>query len=139
MASFAAAQRAAAPEEKSPIESVRRCSLGCVKNGAGQGRRGRERARSGVETRGRDAARIPRSLMRAAYHNLISFNIWGEAVGCQRRAKVVTPGVDPQIFTILIIVSAWDSVRGADVEGIFARFPSRDSGAPTRFPFCLDK
>lgn len=44
--------------------------------------------------RERSARANPRSLMRAAYHNLISFNIWGEAVGCQRRAKVVTPGVD---------------------------------------------
>lgn len=44
--------------------------------------------------REREARANPRSLMRAAYHNLISFNIWGEAVGCQRRAKVVTPGVD---------------------------------------------
>lgn len=45
-----------------------------------------------VGTQG-EARANPRSLMRAAYHNLISFNIWGEAVGCQRRAKVVTPGV----------------------------------------------
>lgn len=61
-----------------------------------------DRARDiGCEERGREseseiemrARANPRSLIRAAYHNLISFNIWGEAVGCRRRAKVVTPGV----------------------------------------------
>lgn len=106
---------AAAPEEKSPIESevytkVLSLSLfGCVKNGARQ----RGYARGGGAARESRA----RSLMRAAYHNLISFNIWGETVGCPQkvRAEVVTPGVGPaDIFTILIIVSAWAPVARCD-------------------------
>lgn len=56
----------------------------------------------------RRARANPRSLMLASYHNLISVDIWGEPMGRRGPCKGRNTGGRPWIFTILIIVSAWD-------------------------------
>lgn len=56
-------------------------------------------------------ARIQRSLMRASYYNLISVDVWGEPMGRREQRKGRNTGGRPWIFTILIIVSAWDHSR----------------------------
>ena len=79
------------------VDWVRRHG-GCVKNGART-----------VPKGGKWGARAnARSLMRASYHNLISVDIWGEPMGRRGPCKGRNTGGRPWIFTILIIVSAWD-------------------------------